>query len=233
MPINKKCKIIFIHIPKCSGIYITKLFDMYGNNFLHSSKNSSIPTKNCHVYGRTLQHYTIKMIQDCIHTYNIMNPLIENINITEYKIFTIIRNPYIRFISAYKQYPSRCNFVFKKMIDNKSLIEFAKYLADRVKNEGYNFFNYGSFHQFQPMHFYIETNDVKINIIKLDDNNYKKKIEILCSDYGYLYKDKSKNANPNNSDYNEYLNNKEFIKCINFIYKKDFQLYKYDIINDF
>ena len=233
MPINKKCKLIFIHIPKCGGVYITKLLDMYANNFLHSTNNSSIPNKDCHIYGRSIQHYTINMIQDCIHTYNIMNPLEKNININEYKIFTIIRNPYIRFISAYKQYPNRCNLLFKKMIDNKSLIEFAKYLVNRVKNEGYNFFNYGAFHQFQPSYFYIEDNNIKSNIIKLDDNNYNKNIKELCSEYGFLYNDIHLNTNPNNSDYNEYLNNKEFIKCINFIYKKDFELYNYDIISDF
>jgi hypothetical protein len=162
-----------------------------------------------------------------------MNPLENNININEYKIFTIIRNPYIRFISAYKQYPNRCNLLFKKMIGNKNLIEFAKYLVNRVKNEGYNFFNYGSFHQFQPIYFYIEDNNIKSNIIKLDDNDYNKNIKELCSEYGFLYNDSHLNTNPNNSDYNEYLNNKEFINCINFIYKKDFELYNYDIISNF
>ena len=63
MPINKKCKLIcLLHIQKCGGVYITKLFDMYANNFLHSTNNSSIPNKDCHIYGRTIQHYTINMI---------------------------------------------------------------------------------------------------------------------------------------------------------------------------
>ena len=44
---------------------------MYANNFLHSTNNKCIPNKNCHIYGRTLQHYSINMILNCINTYNI------------------------------------------------------------------------------------------------------------------------------------------------------------------
>ena len=233
MPINKNLKLLYIHIPKCSVVYITKLFEMYANNFLHSTNNSLMPNKDCHIYGRTLQHYTINMILNCIHTYNVMNPVKNNINITDYKVFTIIRNPYTRFISAYKQYPNRCNELFKKLINNKNITEFAKYLVDKIKNQGFDFFNYGAFHQFQPIHYYIETKDMEIDIIKLDESNFNTKIKELCSTYGLCYNNIYLNSNSSNSDYNEYLNNKYLVNHINFIYKKDFELYNYEMIKTF
>ena len=41
------------------------------------------------------------------------------------------------------------------------------------------------------------------------------------------------NKNPNKLNYKEYLNNKDFVNCINFIYKKDFELYNYHMIKTF
>lgn len=158
-----------------------------------------------------------------------MNP-VKNIIFTDYKVFTIIRNPYMRFISAYKQYPNRCNKLFKILINNKNITDFSKYLVDKIKNEGFDFFNYGAFHQFQPMHYYIETNNVNIEIIKLDDPNFNIKIKELCNNYGLSYNNTYLNINPNKSNYKEYLNNKDLVNCINFIYKKDFELYNYEMI---
>ena len=231
MPINQNLKLLFIHIPKCSGVYITKLLKMYANNFLHSTKNNKMPEKDCHIYGRTLQHYTIDMILKCIKTYNLLYPNKNNININKYKIFTIIRNPYSRFISAYKQYPNRCNNLFKNLINKRNINEFASYLVNKIKNEGYDFFFYGAYHQFQPMHYYIENEDLNIEIIKLDDLNYNEKIKNLCKYYNIPYNNNYLNNNPNKSNYTEYLNDKNLVNNINFIYKKDFELYNYNMIN--
>ncbi len=98
MPINTDKKLLFIHIPKCSGSYITKLFNLY-NEILYTSG----PPYDCKILGRTLQHYPISYITDTINTYNIMNNKKENIDLSKYYIFTIVRNPYTRFISEYKQ----------------------------------------------------------------------------------------------------------------------------------
>ena len=68
MPINVQKKILFVHIPKCSGVYITKLFNMYANNILHSTKNDKLTQKDCFIFGRTLQHYSLDMINHVIRT---------------------------------------------------------------------------------------------------------------------------------------------------------------------
>ena len=220
MPINIKKKILFIHIPKCSGTYISKLLEMENNNFLYS-------LGNCHILGRTLQHYPLNMIINVINTYNIMNNL--NINIINYYIFTIIRNPYIRFMSAYNQYPHRCNKKFSEMINNMNITEFAVYLKNKVNKEGYDFFKYGAFHQFEPMIYYIkdfEKYNIKIDFIKMEED-YNDKIENLCMIHSFNYNNNIVNNNTTNINYLDIFKNKLLIECINEIYKKDFEFFKY------
>ncbi len=229
MPINIDKKILFIHIPKCSGTYISRLFEMERNNFLHNSKQSSIVSGDCHVLGRTLQHYPLDMIINVINTYNVMNN--KNININNYYIFTIIRNPYDRFISAYNQYPNRCNKKFSEMINNKNITDFALYLRDRVKTEGDNFFKYGPFHQFEPMIKYTKENETyHVNFIKLEQN-YENKIKQLCKKYNIVYNNVKLNKNSSELDYSKYKKNKLLVECINEIYKEDFIFFNYKQIN--
>ena len=229
MPINTHKKILFIHIPKCSGSYITKLFNLY-NEILYTSG----PPHDCKILGRTLQHYPISYITDTINTYNIMNNKKENIDLSKYYIFTIVRNPYTRFISAYNQYPNNCNEKYKDMINNRSLIEFVEFLKNSIENEGRNFLKYGAYHQFQPMTDYIDNKNVniKINIIKIDDNLYEDNIIRLSNMYDINYNgEKINTSSVDNPDYNYYLNNKTFINCINYIYKDDFLMFDYDMLN--
>ena len=74
---------------------------------------------------------------------------------------------------------------------------------------------------------------MEIDIIKLDESNFNTKIKELCSTYGLCYNNIYLNSNSSNSDYNEYLNNKYLVNHINFIYKKDFELYNYEMIKTF
>ena len=229
MPINIEKKILFIHIPKCSGTYITRLFGMEGNNFLHNGPQSHITWGDCHVLGRTLQHYPLDMIINVINTFNIMNNMRINVNIHDYYVFAVTRNPYTRFISAYNQYPNKCNQKFADMINNKNITEFAVYLKNRVKNEGYHFLKYGAFHQFEPMIFYLQDHkkhNINIDFIKMEEN-YSQQIKELCVKYNFNYNDNILNKNINNTDYSSYYKNKILIDCINFIYEEDFKFFNY------
>lgn len=228
MPIDLDRKILFVHIPKCSGVYVSKLLGIYANNILHSTNNIKFPEKDCHIFGRTLQHYTINMIVHCINTYNCMQMGSKNIDLKLFKIFTIVRSPYSRFISAYKQYPNRCNNLFKYMIGGRDITSFAEYLYKKVKNEGYEFFSYGAYHQFQPMHFYTENKEkFEIEIIKLDNEDYDIKMRNLCKIYNVSYKNEKLNKNPSEENY-KFLINKKLVNYLNFIYEKDFQLFNYE-----
>ncbi len=168
------------------------------------------------------------MIVHCINTYNRMQMDSKNIDLKLFKIFTIVRNPYTRFISAYKQYPHMCNDLFKQMIGGKDITSFAEYLYKKVKNEGYEYFNYGAFHQFQPMHFYTENKEkLKIETIKLDNEDYENKIKNLFKINNIRYKNEKLNKNPSEENY-KFLINKKLVNYLNFIYEKDFQLFNYE-----
>ena len=79
MPIYKEKKIINIGIPKtcCTSIYHT--FKDKNNKWLLDTKNICIEGNN-----KPISHMTLKELTDYY----------KNINISEYTIFTIIRNPY-------------------------------------------------------------------------------------------------------------------------------------------
>ena len=217
MPINIKTKILFIHIPKCSGTYINNLLNLK-NPILYSNNHS----RDYANLGRTLQHYPLS------HIIDITNSL--KINIRDYYIFTIVRNPYTRFISAYMQYPTKCNKEFKEMINNRNLIDFVFFLKKKVEKEGYNFFKFGSYHQFQPMSDYINNSKQKIDIIKLDDGNYNRKIMEICKKSRNKYNNNKLNMGNGKNDVQYYLNNKTFLSCINYIYKEDFIKFNYNVI---
>jgi len=223
MPINTDKRILFIHIPKCSGSYITKLFNLY-NPILYSGID-------CNILGRTLQHYSFPYITDVVNTYNIININKQNIDLSNYYIFTIVRNPYTRFISAYNQFPKACNEKFKEIINNMSLIEFAEFLKNKIENEGRDFFKYGAYHQFQPMVDYIDNKKkININIIKIDDNLYENNINKICNMYDINYNSEKINTSiVDNPNYDYYLSNNNFISCINYIYKNDFFMFDYNM----
>lgn len=86
MPIYKEKKIINIGIPKtcCTSIYHT--FKDKNNKWLLDTKNICIEGNN-----KPISHMTLKEFTDYY----------KNINISEYTIFTIIRNPYDKIFSVY------------------------------------------------------------------------------------------------------------------------------------
>lgn len=222
MPINTEKKIIYVHIPKTAGTYIEKTFNIHNNNLLWINKDDL-------VLGRTLQHYPIDFIHNVINTYNMMNLKNDYININDYYIFTTVRNPYYRFISAYNQYPYKCNNKFKELINGMNIIDFAKHLKNKIDNEGYDFFNYGAYHQFQPMVSYIKTKyNYNIDIIKMDNNDFNDKILKMCKKYNLKFiNNKINNNTTKKINTDTYINNTEFINLINFIYKDDFEYFNY------
>ena len=216
MPVNEKNKLLYIHIPKCAGTYIENLFKLK-SNILYSNTNIK-------PYIRTYQHYTMNMI---IQTNRLKN-------VDTYTIFTTVRNPYYRFLSAYEQYPTRCNAEFKKMINNMSYVEFAKYLLDKINKEGVDFFQYGAYHQFQPMVQYIKNDkNIEVQTIKIDEPNFENELQTLCKKYHVSYSNTRMNSNKTPDTYNYYdeiLDKTPMLKkYIQEIYKDDFTYFKYTI----
>jgi len=195
MPVNFEKKIILIHIPKTSGMILQDKLKMR-----HGMLTSGTNCKN----GRTKQHYTLELILEVLKE--------NNLNYKYFNFFTIIRNPYDRFISVYNQYPGNNDFC--KMIDKRSKEEFADFLIEKINSCGYNFFNYGSYHQFQPMWMYLENNNnINLNIIDLNSSYY---LDFL----------KKHNINTDKIRINKYIISDKLKEKIDIIYKKDFDLFK-------
>jgi hypothetical protein len=158
------------------------------------------------------------------------NKLIDNIQ-SKY-IFCTVRNPYHRFLSAYHQYPENCSEAFKTMINGMSYTDFAKHLFDKINNEGYDFFQYGTYHQFQPMYDYISSDiPLNIQIVKMEDDiSFKETLKEICSKCNYEYVDTKMNAANTYIEYDKILNeNNDLKKYLQIVYKKDFEFFNYNV----
>ena len=85
MPISQDRRKIFIHIPKCAGHSIEKAIGIHHTNY--SLNDFSIIS----AFGKELQHMTLREIEKTCASFNISNS----------KIFTIMRNPADRIKSEY------------------------------------------------------------------------------------------------------------------------------------
>lgn len=103
MPISIKNKLIFIHIPKTAGSSILKRMTENDSNIIFRCDNhKDIFVGNCDYHQI---HYTYKEINEAC-------PKID-LNISDYKIFTIVRNPYYRFLST---------VIYNLKYDNKNML---------------------------------------------------------------------------------------------------------------
>jgi chondroitin 4-sulfotransferase 11 len=85
MPISYTYNLIFIHVPKCAGTTIEKIIgactsrELYGQN----------PTPRLGQHT-TPQHLSYLQLKDTL-----------NVNWSDYHAFSVVRNPYSRFVSEY------------------------------------------------------------------------------------------------------------------------------------
>lgn len=209
-----KDKIIFIHIPRTAGTYIEKhLCKKY-----KCERKWPKPNKK-NLFGLykikddnylTLQHLTLnEMIK-----YQFINKNIEN----QY-IFTIIRNPYDRIVSLYKNW-------FKKyktldiFLDKLEKLNLDKYQHNGIITNNKNFNNKNMTSNLSeikyfvlPQYYYINNNEnYKVNIIKYDE------IETLNE----IFKLNIKFKKPSNNNLTEIQKNKIYN-----IYKIDFDKFNF------
>lgn len=103
MPVNYRKKVIFVHIPKCAGTSIEKLFGMATSeeffttwHWDHKSitDESSFDEKwkfeQC--AAKNMQHYTFREI----------SAVLGSEVVASHDIFSIVRNPYTRLVSEYE-----------------------------------------------------------------------------------------------------------------------------------
>jgi hypothetical protein len=203
-------KLIFIHIPKTGGTFI-------------ESRLQSLNTKI----------YNTKRIFGGHARYIDFKDKIKDIDV--YDIFSIVRNPYDRIISAYNYLKTRVNkgnpLDQKEWLGLKSpssLTEFINAIYDEYKHNNLHYY----IHILQQVCFVRDNDDqIKSKILKYEYLNmdflkfiekYKLNIEV----YNELSKIYSKIDIKKHYDYNKELSSNDINK-INEIYHDDFELFNY------
>ena len=201
MPLFKKIKLFFIHIPKTGGTSI--------DNFLYKKYNiernvenffSSCPIK---LNKHTLQHSTYEELVKygkCL-----------NIQINKYKLLSIVRNPYNRIVSE---------LFYNGFIDINSTKEFVEIKIKDFLEDDYHYDN----HKTPQYKFVTYKNKLVKDIVIL-------RTETLTEDMRkYGFADFDENANKTFRDKIDYMNllSDKAKNIIYDYYKKDFELFNYD-----
>jgi len=225
MPYYKEPNILFIHIPKTGGRVIEhELARRYNPSVMCRQIKLEPPYNKI-----TLQHQYYTTL------YKFKNKL--KINFDNIKIFSIVRNPYDRVISDL--------FHFKKIG-----INFTSEQVCHVIKNNYLYNDFASLDNHNcPQYKYItDENGELIKNIKLfktetlDESNdelnnfmgfninikLKEFIANMDPTRADLFINKARISDYSKSDYSKYLN-EESISLINNFYKKDFELFNYEL----
>ena len=203
MPICKKKKVLFIHVPKCAGTSIAKSLNMYSEN--------NFPANMDILYGI---HDNIVLQSLCLEYYN--NYINEDLN--DYTILTCVRNPYERVLSDYKW----CDRGFNNILD------FCKFIKTTIKiKKKYDFMLFDSkyyINHLLPQYEYINNTSLKVNILHIE--NINESFNKLFPDTILCHENKT-----HHTDYLSFFKDKEeCIQIINEIYKIDFEKFGYDML---
>ena len=206
MPYYKDKNLLFIHIPKTGGTAIEINITKHTPQSLYSGvTNTSLDFP-----------YNTKSLQHQFYTtiYQFRNKL--NVNFDNIKIFSVVRNPYDRTISALfannliKHYFTaeqvydiiKNNFLYRDDLDNHNVPQY-KFIVD-------------------------ENSELIKNILIFNTETLNNSNDKLNNFLGF-------NINIQQNivkDYSKYLN-KDSISLINTFYKKDFELFNYKLKSAF
>lgn len=205
MPYYKEKNLLFIHIPKTGGRVIESNITKKCNQSLYGLKLNSNelldpPHNNC-----SPQHLFYSII------YQFREKL--NIDFSSIKVFTIVRNPYDRIISDL--------FWFKFIKPNFT----QEQVYNVIKNDYLNKCNLDN-HNIPQYKFVTNENCELVKNIKIfKTETLNESNDDLNNFLGFDINIKKQNINKN---YSQYLNN-DSISLINNFYKKDFELFDYQI----
>lgn len=192
-------KYIFVHIPKTGGTKIEKeLFNCINN----INKGYGV------VNNKAMQHYSI------IEIINYLNKKfkIEYNDINNFYKFTIVRNPYTRFISEY-YWPGNQYGYYK----NKTIDEFINVIENKLNNNSFNDNDYEDHHYQQYKYIYDDNNKICVNEIFKFENFDK-----IINKFNLSNKIIHKCSVNNKLELNEEQKNRIYK-----MYEKDFELFNY------
>lgn len=210
MPYFPDIKILFVHIPKTGGSSLETYFQKKSNMTLFSYKrntNSVIPD---HKYrNASLQHQKLHVLKT--HADHLGIP----INDPDLKILSIVRNPYDRVVSDL--------FYYKLIIPSDHQAKIYNILQKYVCASTYDNHNV-------PQHEFLINQD---SVLDSDERLMIMKTESLSTDMkanGFDDFNEFGNVGKYPKGFLKYLN-RDSIALINEYYKKDFQLFGYEMIH--
>jgi hypothetical protein len=207
MPYYTTINLLFIHIPKTGGSVIENGIKKKYKQTLYSGRTNDL-----------LPHpYNTKSSQHQFYTtlYEYRNKL--NLNFDKIKIFSVVRNPYDRIISD----------LFWHSLIKKEFTDEQVY--DVIKNNYLNRNNLDNHNEPQYKFVTDEKNNLIPNIKIFNCETLNESNDELNTFLGININIKQNNVN---KDYSRYLNKKS-ISLINEFYKKDFELFNYDLKSAF
>jgi hypothetical protein len=228
--INHEMKAIYLHIPKNGGLYIQNILEKYyGFKTLYFTRSDHYLFDDYEKEEYNKENY--KLISNGfinIKKFGVLNYFKtskehdEKMNMDDekwksYYKFTFVRDPYTKFISAYKY------LVKNSFIDLKNFID---------KKDSLN--NYIYTHAFitQYEHMIDENNMINFNKIGRFENLNEDLINILFEigfekiKHGNALKKNIKVNSSNSSSYNDFYN-QEILNSVNIIFNIDFETYNY------
>ena len=209
MPYYKAINLLFIHIPKTGGTSVEYYLKQRHDQTLYSTGVDNHILFEKFKINTSLQHLTYKNI--CKYK----NILDVDLN-KDLKIITIVRNPYDRIISDL--------FFLNLIEENTTSDSVYKIIKKYIYNDCHDN------HNIPQYEFLIDENEKIIPKLIIF------KTESLTEDlqkYGFADFDLNFHKNKLNikkEKYNNYLND-DSIKLVNKFYKKDFELFNYEMIN--
>ena len=135
MPIDRQSKLIFVHIPKTAGTSVESALTLHGdwrkeNRFNCFGQISSRSLLSRNLSSNFMQHLRLHEIQFVLGE-----------EFFDYEIFTVVRNPWTRFLSSYRRKdPDLCSYVrwrCRAELENVSLSEYVN-IAEWVRHPHLN-----------------------------------------------------------------------------------------------
>lgn len=221
-------KIIFIHIPKTGGVSIE-------NFFLKKYGYERNPFLLIHGYGMGLNTTKSKYTVYPHMHYPLKNVLVEvkkNKVIVDdsWTIFSIVRNPYYRFLSdlIYQEVtPLKYQFHTLPEVNKK---DYLNHCIDLFLESDTNE-NYHSNHTL-PQHQFFEGCDLECKIFKFEEGliNIMESLGFDTNGTFPHYLEPSQTFNIPKPDYNQMFT-KRLVEVVNEKYQKDFEIYNYSMLN--
>lgn len=213
MPYYSKKNILFIHIPKTGGTTLENLLSIDDIQELFTKKKNQNDLLPCPYDKISLQHQLL----ETIYKYKKLCSIKFDDNL---KIIAIVRNPYKRIVSDLFHFS-----LINKNSTQSEVYDIIKEYLDREDLDNHNIPQYK---------FVLDDNNNLANNIKvfknerLDKDNFEINKFLKCRLNLKIKRNKNRHE-VNEKYYLSYLN-RQSIEMINNFFKKDFELFKYNMM---